>query len=149
MVLKQKVFKKKEIPIKYCVINTIRKAKALIEKDRQGKIFWSDEYTNTDIEQQWVRDMKYLKKYKTKYGSIDWDRMDIYKFLFTKRNEDRKNITKEAIIFITTRKKYVHFRNKYKNYLDDNIKYTFPSNNEIVDTFYFDTQPSAPLLDKF
>lgn len=135
-------FKKRKIPIKYCIINTIRKANSAIEKDRQRKIFWSDEYTNTDIERQWVRDMEYLKKYKTKYGSIDWDRMDIDKFLFTKRNEDRKIINKEANIFITTRKKYVHFRNKYKNYLDY-------CENLIDDSFYFDTQPSAPPLEKF
>jgi len=51
-------------------------------------------------------------------------------------------INKEANIFITTRKKYVHFRNKYKNYLDY-------CENLIDDSFYFDTQPSAPPLEKF
>lgn len=59
------------------------------------------------------------------------------------RKEDRKIISKEAYILITTRKSYVHFRNKYKNYLDycENLI-------DVDDSFYFDP-PSAPPLEKF
>lgn len=115
-------FKLKEVPMVYCRINTLNKAKNAMERDRQRHLFWQPTLGNSLIEQQWVRDFEYLQKYKGSNRGFDSLRMlDMKNYIHRQRIEDPQITYDHAGIFITDIKIYNFFKNKldeHKNNMD-------------------------------
>ena len=104
-----------ETPRVHCKTTSVKSAQKFITGHHQRNIFWQKEFTNTPIEQQWVRDLKYFEDLELKEGRLHWNRFELWQweqFVVKKRFADSDTIVEDARVFMHNARAYEFFREK-------------------------------------
>lgn len=103
------IFFREHLPVKYPKIKTVKMAKSVLLKQRLRDLYWSERLGETDIENQWTRDVLHLKthsdsepRFFLKYGPSDIEKfvkrqreLDYYKQVINKQDENYPVFTRD------------------------------------------------------
>ena len=114
-----------ETPRAHCKTNSVKTARRCINTHHQQNLFWQKEFTDTPIEQQWVRDLTYYEKLEQE-NCLQWDQFEPFlweRFIVKKRLADAGTIVEDARVFMHNERAYEFFRDKVRNQIEPSSIY--------------------------